>query len=215
MISYIIHTSIQNFKEQKCEVITLETIQTYKGHRPDRTVVFEKRDLSANGSAAIDNIQSSRTLKADLSKDYSSLTISTPNEDPLHSTISANKVISKNIYNGSVKDSNNNPAYGTPTLSLKNGRNSISYRGKSEDRMTKSTSNLRYSTPSPVTKRSLFSQFETDCLISHNTYRSLHNVPHLKLNKKLCRYAEEWAKVYCLNIQQFVAPLNYNKKFFH
>lgn len=175
-------------------MITLETIQTYKGHRPDRTVVFEKRDLSANGSIN-DITQSNRTLKSELSKDFSSMTLSTPNEDPSNSTISTNKVISKNKYNG-VKDSNNNPTYGTPTLSLKNGRNSISYRGQSEDRMSKSTSNLiRHSTPSPVTRRSLFSQFETDCLIAHNNYRSLHNVPHLKLNKKLCRYAEEWAKV--------------------
>lgn len=33
-------------QDPKCEFITLETIQTYKGHKPDRTVVYtEKHDM--------------------------------------------------------------------------------------------------------------------------------------------------------------------------
>lgn len=40
-----------------------------------------------------------------------------------------------------------------------------------------------------------FSNFEQECLKAHNEYRKQHGVQPLKLNKKLCKYAEEWAKV--------------------
>ncbi|XP_049887843.1 uncharacterized protein LOC126382127 isoform X2 [Pectinophora gossypiella] len=36
--------------------------------------------------------------------------------------------------------------------------------------------------------------FEDDFLRAHNEYRDKHGVPPLKLNKKLSKYAEEWAK---------------------
>lgn len=36
--------------------------------------------------------------------------------------------------------------------------------------------------------------FEEDFLEAHNTYRRRHGVPPLKLDRKLCRYSEEWAK---------------------
>ncbi|CAO1357642.1 unnamed protein product [Diamesa serratosioi] len=75
-------------------------------------------------------------------------------------------------------------------------RNTINSRIRNEDRLTKSTSNLRHSTPSPIcTKRSQYNEFELDCLRAHNEYRMRHGVSPLKLNKKLCRYAEEWAKI--------------------
>lgn len=37
-------------------------------------------------------------------------------------------------------------------------------------------------------------KFEEDFLNAHNEYRRLHAAPPLELNKKLCKYAEEWAK---------------------
>lgn len=40
-----------------------------------------------------------------------------------------------------------------------------------------------------------YSEFEKDCLKAHNDYRVKHAVQPLKLSKKLCRFAEEWAKV--------------------
>lgn len=40
-----------------------------------------------------------------------------------------------------------------------------------------------------------FTQFEQDCLKAHNTYRLGHGVSPLKLNKRLCHFAEDWAKV--------------------
>ncbi|KAG5897860.1 hypothetical protein JTB14_024894 [Gonioctena quinquepunctata] len=36
--------------------------------------------------------------------------------------------------------------------------------------------------------------FEEDFLEAHNIYRRRHGVPPLKLDKKLCKYSEEWAK---------------------
>nr|XP_023020881.1 uncharacterized protein LOC111509384 isoform X2 [Leptinotarsa decemlineata]XP_023020882.1 uncharacterized protein LOC111509384 isoform X2 [Leptinotarsa decemlineata]XP_023020883.1 uncharacterized protein LOC111509384 isoform X2 [Leptinotarsa decemlineata]XP_023020884.1 uncharacterized protein LOC111509384 isoform X2 [Leptinotarsa decemlineata]XP_023020885.1 uncharacterized protein LOC111509384 isoform X2 [Leptinotarsa decemlineata]XP_023020886.1 uncharacterized protein LOC111509384 isoform len=36
--------------------------------------------------------------------------------------------------------------------------------------------------------------FEEDFLEAHNIYRQRHGVPPLKLDKKLCKYSEEWAK---------------------
>lgn len=36
--------------------------------------------------------------------------------------------------------------------------------------------------------------FEDDFLEAHNDYRKRHGVPALKLDKKLCKYSEEWAK---------------------
>ena len=37
--------------------------------------------------------------------------------------------------------------------------------------------------------------FETDCLSAHNKYRKMHGAEDLKLNKAMCKYAQEWAKV--------------------
>ncbi|KAJ2943965.1 hypothetical protein O0L34_g8287 [Tuta absoluta] len=37
-------------------------------------------------------------------------------------------------------------------------------------------------------------RFEEECLGAHNEYRRKHGVPPLELNKKLCKYSEEWAK---------------------
>lgn len=53
----------------------------------------------------------------------------------------------------------------------------------------------RHSSPSARNRITTFTQFEKDCLIQHNLYRSQHGVPPLKLNKKLCYFAEDWAKV--------------------
>lgn len=50
-------------------------------------------------------------------------------------------------------------------------------------------------TPTPKRNFSVFSGFEMECLNAHNEYRLKHQVPALKLNKKLCKYAEEWAKL--------------------
>lgn len=199
-------------KDPQTETITMETIQTYKGHRPDRTVVIKKRDLSANATlSSSDHGYSSLTtsnhtkseLSKDLSKDFSSLSLMTTDELTINSTNSSPNTNNprKSFLNGSMsRDSNNNhngtTIYGTPTMSAKSNRNTINSRIRNEDRLSKSTSNLRQFTPSPIcTKRSQYNEFELDCLRAHNEYRLRHGVSPLKLNKKLCRYAEEWAKI--------------------
>lgn len=55
----------------------------------------------------------------------------------------------------------------------------------------------RQKSPSPgkIISASGFSDFQRECLKAHNEYRTKHSVPALKLNKKLCQFAEEWAKV--------------------
>lgn len=37
-------------------------------------------------------------------------------------------------------------------------------------------------------------KFEEECLKAHNEYRTLHGVEPLKLNKKMCKESQEWAK---------------------
>jgi len=46
---------------------------------------------------------------------------------------------------------------------------------------------------SPEGDKKKFSKFQLSCLASHNKYRALHGVGNLKLSKKLCVYAQEWA----------------------
>lgn len=37
-------------------------------------------------------------------------------------------------------------------------------------------------------------EFHEECLQAHNEYRRLHGVPELRLDKKLCKYSQEWAE---------------------
>lgn len=55
--------------------------------------------------------------------------------------------------------------------------------------------NDQYCSPASTRKRAieLVSEFEMDCLKAHNEFRSKHGVQMLKLNEKLCKFAEEWA----------------------
>lgn len=187
----------------------METIQTYKGHKPDRTVVIKKRDLSANAvlSTSISErdhgysslTPTNRTLKSEMSKDFSSMSLLTPDEGMVNSVNSSpNYNPRKTILNGVAnRDANNNP-YGTPTMYAKHNRNSINSRIQTEDRLSSSLRNspsFRHSTPSPINRRSIYSEFELDCLKAHNEYRARHGVPALRLSKKLCKHAEEWAKI--------------------
>lgn len=133
-------------QDPKCEFITLETIQTYKGHKPDRTVVYtEKHDMVE-----------SEAQKSPCAQRFLSRTPDTVD------TASDKRVI---------KD-------GSKTLTPR--------------------SNVRR-THSVMAKRSAststYSDFETSCLKAHNEFRARHGVPPLKLNRRLCRFSDEWAKV--------------------
>lgn len=137
--------------------------------------------------------QTSQT-KSEMSKEFSSMSLLT--SDDLTSTHNSpsNDYPRKSI----SRDTNNN---GPGTMFAKPNRNVINSKLQLEDRLAKTPTsarnspNLRYSTPSPVSRRSIFSEFELDCLRAHNEYRRKHGVAPLKLSKKMCRHAEEWAKI--------------------
>ncbi|KAM3960130.1 ectin [Aphomia sociella] len=81
-------------------------------------------------------------------------------------------------YPESPKGSNNNVPVSSPTQ-----RNSKNLGGIASDLVNK----LKSTSVSG-------DKFEDAFLRAHNEFRSNHGVPPLKLNKKLCKYAEEWAK---------------------
>ncbi|XP_052895153.1 uncharacterized protein LOC128302382 [Anopheles moucheti] len=194
-------------KDPLCEVITMETIQTYKGHKPDRTVVFkEKFDLSGN----------------DMSRSFSTgkLSIGSPrlSISPLRTILTTSAELEKNH---SKSDRNNNTSLGSKASSSDPKRLSGqcvvgSLRPKSLDRSNNNASPLLRHSKSPSkspsinslrpsnggsqsslrgSTPSLYTEFERECLKAHNEYRTQHGVLPLKLSKRLCRFAEEWAKV--------------------
>ncbi|XP_053601616.1 uncharacterized protein LOC128670180 isoform X1 [Plodia interpunctella] len=84
----------------------------------------------------------------------------------------------KTPHSESLKRSNSNIAPASP-----NQRNSKNFTERATDLVNKFKS-------ASISG----DQFEEECLTAHNDYRRKHGVPPLKLNKKLCKYAEEWAK---------------------
>ncbi|XP_071443372.1 uncharacterized protein [Hetaerina americana] len=69
------------------------------------------------------------------------------------------------------------------------------------DPVKQSESKLSWLKPKPKGEQSVDSEgsheedsFEQECLRAHNEYRQKHGVPPLKLNKKICKFSEEWAK---------------------
>uniref|UniRef100_U5EXX7 Putative scp-like extracellular protein n=1 Tax=Corethrella appendiculata TaxID=1370023 RepID=U5EXX7_9DIPT len=158
-------------KDPQCEVITMETIQTYKGHRPDRTVVFkEKHDLT--GCDLTKSLSTSKIMGSPR------LSIS-----PLRTVLTNTNELNV-VNNKKPNDSNNNDE--TKSLNeVKLTPNKSAIRQKSPS-LSASQSSLR---------RSIFTEFELESLKAHNEYRLKHGVLPLKLNKRICRYADEWAKV--------------------
>uniref|UniRef100_A0A182WIM3 SCP domain-containing protein n=1 Tax=Anopheles minimus TaxID=112268 RepID=A0A182WIM3_9DIPT len=194
-------------KDPLCEVITMETIQTYKGHKPDRTVVFrEKFDLSEN-----DMSRSLSTGKLSIGSPRLSIS-------PLRTILTTSAELEKNR---TQNDRNNNTPLGSKATSSDpkrlNGQSVVgSIRPKSLDRGKSTASPMQRHTKSPSNSPSigslrpgcggsqsslrgsipsLYTEFERECLKAHNEYRTRHGVLPLKLSKRLCRYAEEWAKV--------------------
>ncbi|KAL3285339.1 hypothetical protein HHI36_019447 [Cryptolaemus montrouzieri] len=57
--------------------------------------------------------------------------------------------------------------------------------------------------------------FEKDFLDAHNKYRAIHGVEPLELDKKLCKYAEEWAKhLACKNALETRPNCNYGENIY-
>lgn len=140
--------------DPQCELVTFETIQTYRGHKPDRTVVIkETQDFPESQAQRSPTAQ--RFLKSQLSSGIQSMTISTSDVSRIDRCSPVRSI--------------------TPSFSV------------------------RQKSPSPLSQKGSFSltftDFERDCLKAHNDFRVKHGVSPLKLNKKLCRFAEEWAKI--------------------
>lgn len=87
-----------------------------------------------------------------------------------------------------------------------NERRSVSF----SDGTSKSGTQLslsRHKSPSPglsARKRGTIGEFELECLRAHNEFRSKHGVRLLRLNAKLCKFAEEWA----INLASRVNPIH-------
>lgn len=140
--------------EPQCEIVTFETIQTYKGHKPDRTVITkERRDFNSTT-----DIRKSPSVVRLMRRSV------TPHSEGQSMTVSTNDVCF-------------------------NERRSVSFSNGT----SKSQLSLRQKSPSPLHMKRGYGEFELDCLRAHNEYRIKHGVPALKLNTRLCKFAEEWA----------------------
>lgn len=79
-----------------------------------------------------------------------------------------------------------------------NAKNEINKQSKDVNKSLTPRHNIRSlhtSSSRRSVSNSVFSEFENSCLKAHNEYRAKHGVPLLKLNRKLCRFSDEWAKV--------------------
>ncbi|XP_053664472.1 uncharacterized protein LOC128713635 [Anopheles marshallii] len=194
-------------KDPLCEVITMETIQTYKGHKPDRTVVFkEKFDLSGNDMSrsfstgklsigsprlSISPLRTILTTSAELEKNRSKSDRNNNTSLDSKASSSDSKRLNSQSVVGSLRpkslDRSNNNA--SPLLRHSKSPSKVLSTSSLRPSYGGSQSSLRGSTPS------LYTEFERECLKAHNEYRARHGVLPLKLSKRLCRFAEEWAKV--------------------
>ncbi|RZC43032.1 uncharacterized protein BDFB_013077 [Asbolus verrucosus] len=73
----------------------------------------------------------------------------------------------------------------------------------------------RHSTPHRDVRNGTESNFEEEFLKAHNEYRMRHGVPPLKLDKKMCKYSEEWAKLLAArNILEHRPSCNYGENIY-
>lgn len=113
-------------------------------------------------------------------------------------------LIENNCTNDKNNNNENSPALINKMRTSSVRENSVSFATSTESLVERLKSSDRFSrkskSPSPMIRRCTsagtgYTDFEIDCLKAHNEYRNKHGVPSLKLNKRLCRYAEEWARV--------------------
>lgn len=177
-------------QDPQCEFLTYETIQTYRGHKPDRTVVLtEKHDM----------VESEAQKSPCAQRFLRSTTISTNGSPRLGMSV-------ENLGDGRrsiLANTKNQPKDDKPVA-----KKTVSIVGDSltppvsktatPQRIRRSQSLSAKRSPSTST----FNDFEKACLKAHNEFRQKHSVQPLKLSKRLCRFSEEWAKVsFCNKIE--------------
>lgn len=212
----IFHRPFFSFQDPQCEFLTFETIQTYRGHKPDRTIVMkEKHDMveseAQKSPCAQRFLRSGTNSASETPNGYLSSSEKSSDGDQKM----AMNGIQKSAVNGNRKTTLNGVQKSTNGVQVNGVKKSETEKKTTIDetdapkkRVTIVKNSLTppvssSSTPQRVrrsqslssTRLSTFSEFEKSCLKAHNDCRTKHAVPPLKLSKRLCRFAEEWAKV--------------------
>lgn len=163
--------------------MTYETYQTFRGHRPQNTVVYRESNNDnitttshrvAGGGVPDDTLMDSAT---DLSASVRSLTVT-----PRGATSSTSPSNSGSISN-LLKPISGGRSNSCSPFATKKGLNGAV-----------STSSLASrSVGNTMPTSSSVATFAADCTRAHNEYRRKHGVSDLKLSPKLCQLAQEWA----------------------
>ncbi|KAJ9594555.1 hypothetical protein L9F63_027462, partial [Diploptera punctata] len=143
--------------EPKFETVTRETVETYRGNRPERVTTSEKRDVFQNLPEEFRNA---------LQKEQNGSTRSI-------------------VVNGAAKEKTRSRS---PSISPDRPSSVAKQKSESKFNLCKTKCKIENDTVGAE------GDFTAECLKAHNEYREKHGVPPLKLNKKLCKYSEEWAK---------------------
>lgn len=180
--------------DPQCEFLTYETIQTYRGHKPDRTIVMkEKHDMVE-----------SEAQKSPCAQRFLRSSTNSASETP-NGHLSSEEKLEANDQkeiNASETEQKKQPPQRQQQINGKTETDVSKKRvtiAKSSITPPVSSSNtpqrVRRSQSLSSTRSTVFTEFEKACLKAHNEYRAKHFVPPLKLNKRLCRFSEEWAKI--------------------
>lgn len=180
-----------HFQDPQCEFLTFETIQTYRGHKPDRTIVMkEKHDMfeseAQRSPCAQRFLRSSSNSASETPNGH--LSSSEDNNEPKSQNSSADR---KSLVEKNGKEKPTNGETDVPKKRVTIAKNSITPPVSSSN----TPQRVRRSQSLSSTRATGYTEFEKACLKAHNEYRTKHAVPPLKLSKRLCRFSEEWAKV--------------------
>lgn len=75
-----------------------------------------------------------------------------------------------------------------------NNHTELPHRSSLVSKLTTKLSSISLTSGGKSSQSFTEGDFESDFLEAHNGYRKRHGVPPLKLDRKLCKYSEEWAK---------------------
>lgn len=149
---------------------TYETYQTFRGHRPQNTVVYRE---SSNLDGPL----------PDLSSSVRSLSVTTSTTTPRPNSGGGG------AHGGSISNLLKPP---TSSLTGGNTRSCSPFAAKRGLNGAVSSASLASTSTMPTTS---IASFAADCVRAHNEYRRQHKLADLKLSASLSKYAQEWADV--------------------